>query len=157
MLLSTKTQSSLSSAIIAYLQERQMTFEVAQSGQVIKMGVAGENANWRVIIVINQENSQFQMRCISPLNAPISKQARVAELLTRLNYTMNIGSLIMDYSDGEIALKITHLYATTEDVEPTFHHFFRIAQHTFDRCLPALMAVIYGGQEPALAVLEADF
>lgn len=157
MLFSSKIQSSLSSEIIAYLQEREMKFEVAQSGQVIKMGVAGENANWRVIILVEENHHQFQIRCISPVNAPISKQTRVAELLTRLNYSMNLGSLIMDYSDGEIALKVTHICATNEGLKPTFHHLFRVAQNTFDSCLLALMSVIYGGQEPAIAALESDF
>lgn len=157
MLFSTKIQSSISSSIIAYLQERQMKFETTQSGQVIKMGISGENANWRVILVVDEERSQFQMRCISPVNAPIAKQARVAELLTRLNYAMNLGSLIMDYSDGEIALKITHICHITEYLKPTFHQLFHVSQNTFDHCPSAIMSVIYGSQEPALAALEADF
>jgi hypothetical protein len=157
MLFSPKVQSSLSSEIIAYLQEQKMKFEVTQNGQVIKMGVAGENANWRVIIVVEEDRHQFQMRCISPVNAPIAKQARVAELLTRLNYAMNLGSLIMDYSDGEIALKVTHICHTTKYLKPTFHQLFHVSQNTFDHCLSAIMSVIYGGQEPALAALEADF
>jgi hypothetical protein len=70
---------------------------------------------------------------------------------------MNLGSLIMDYSDGEIALKVTHICHTTEYLKPVFHQLFHVSQNTFDHCLSAIMSVIYGGQEPALAALEADF
>jgi len=157
MLFNSAQTSGISSDIIALLREHDYRFEILNNGQLLKMGIAGENSNWQVYVALAEKHHKLQIRCVSPIKAPLAKQAQVAELITRLNYTMSLGNLEMDYTDGEIAFKISHFYPTDDQIQETFYYLFITAQKTFNSCLAAILAVVYGGQNPAIVALETDF
>lgn len=96
-------------------------------------------------LFINADNKMEVIRifCVNEQKVPEHKRTVVAEFLAMLNYSLTIGSLQMDMSDGEIR------YANnvdTEDVEYSVAALKRAVYLTLgmiDRHMPAVMRLIY--------------
>lgn len=122
----------------------------------LRMGFKGEDAEWRCYAQCDEEREIFCFYSVAPVKVSEEKRAAVMEFLTRANYGMLIGNFEIDLSDGEVR------YKTSIDIEGTpLNHMLakRLVYAnvtTMDRYLRGVMAVAFGGVDPAKAVADIE-
>jgi hypothetical protein len=92
----------------------------------------------------------------APLAVPASHRAAVAELIVRSNWESVVGSLELDYADGEIRFRTS---VDVEDVALSQQLLVNLVRDNvigLDEVLPALRAVAAGQAEPADALATAQ-
>jgi hypothetical protein len=121
-----------------------------------RMGFSGENGRTACYARIYVDLEQFLFYVVAPINVPEATRPAVAEFLTRANYGLRIGNFEMDYGDGEVRYKSSLDFEDVALTFPMIKHGVYPAVQTMDRYLPGLMAVVYGGAEPAAAIAEIE-
>lgn len=145
-------------AVVNFFKEDEWEFSQVEGQAVLQMGFTGDNGNWMCYAqtVENEEVAQFIFYSICPVKAPENKRVTVAEFVTRANYDLAIGNFELDFSDGEIR------YKTSIDVKDDRLSSALCKQLVYmnlammDRYLPGMMAVIYGGVSPELAIAQIE-
>src|SRR5699024_2156839 len=92
-----------------------------------------------------------------PMKVAEDKRAAVSEYLTRANYGLHVGNFEMDMEDGEVRYKTTGV--TDADTMPSLDVIRRLTYigfSMFDRYIPSLLSIIYGGKTPTEAIAEAE-
>jgi hypothetical protein len=139
-----------------FFRRQGWNYEKMENMPILRMGMNGKNDKWVSYAQAREEQEQFVYYSVSPKNAPEEKRAAVAEFLTRVNYGLVIGNWEMDYRDGEIR------YKTSIDVEgdglsvPLVQNMVFLNLQMMDRCLPALMGVMYGHLSPEEAAAQIE-
>lgn len=78
----------------------------------------------------------------------------MAELFTRINYRLFVGSFEMDFDDGGIRFK-TSICIEGKDLNTTLiYRMVYINLTTMDTCLPAILRVALDGIGPEQAIAE---
>ena len=80
----------------------------------------------------------------------------VAELVTRANYGLRVGSFELDMKDGELRYHITHLMENLSIGENLLMRLFNTGMSTTDRYFSAYMQSLYSGVTPEDAVYMAE-
>lgn len=119
---------------------------------VLRMGFAGDDAQWTCFAQAREEQEQFIFYSVSPVPAPADRRNEVAEFITRANYGMIVGNFEMDYSDGEIRYKTSIDVEDADLTHPLMRHVVYANVMTFDRYFKGLMAVMHGGSSATDAV-----
>jgi len=116
----------------------------------------GKNGKWVCIAQVIEDDQEFVFYSAYPDNAPESKRAEIAELLTRFNYNLTFGNFEMDFDDGHIRFRTC--------IDITGHELgaMLIAQVvyrnvlTMDHCLPAIQMVLHQGKLPTTAIAAIE-
>jgi hypothetical protein len=146
----------LFNALIEFFEEDEWDFNWVEGQTVLSMGFAGRNGRWMCYAQAREPQEQFVFYSVCPMNAPDARRAAVAEFITRANYGMILGNFELDYSDGEVR------YKTSTDVEGAQLAAATIKQLVYtnvlimDRYLPGIMAVMFGGANPADEVARIE-
>jgi hypothetical protein len=142
-----------------FFAQEDWDFQAVEHHDILRVGFTGEQASWSCFAQSREAQQQLAFYSICPLRVPEAKRSLLAELLTRANYGLAMGNFELDYDDGEIRFK------TSIDVEdftelallpPLLHHLVYSNVSTLDRYLPAILAVLAGGQSPLEAVAQID-
>ena len=80
----------------------------------------------------------------------------MAELLTRANYGTFIGNFELDYRDGEVRYKTAIDLEGTEVTSILCKQVVYANVYTMERYFGAILAVAFGGVDPAQAVKDAE-
>lgn len=120
------------------------------------MAVEGDHGKWTAIAQAWEDDNIFLFYSACPVEAPAGRQPLVAELLTRINFTLVVGNFEMDFTDGHIR------YRTSIDI--TGHQLGALLIHqlvyrnvlTMDKYLPAIQAVIQGERSPVQALAKIE-
>jgi hypothetical protein len=78
----------------------------------------------------------------------------VAELLTRINWQMSIGSYEMDFADGEVRYRIGMDLEGGWMTEKMADNMLGYAINALDRRHDAVMRVAFGDADPETAIVE---
>jgi len=142
-----------------YLDDGTRSYQIKapreDGSQVISMNLTGKNASYLTLIDLkgNQDRMLVFIEC--PIKVPEPARPSIAELLMRINYTLALGNLELDFRDGEVR------YRMSVDVEGSalslrmIETNIMVSASTMDRCFPAILTCIYGGKAPAEAFEEA--
>lgn len=123
---------------------------------VFRTGFAGKNGEFRCVALVRVDLEQVLFYALTPVHVPEEVRPAVAEFITRANYGLRIGNFELDYSDGEVRYK-SSLDFEGETLTPNLiRNAIYPAVMTFDRYLPGLMSVIYGGRTPFEAISEIE-
>ncbi|MCU0512846.1 MAG: YbjN domain-containing protein [Anaerolineae bacterium] len=150
------SEQQIFDAVVEFFEADDWKFQWLEGMTVLSMGFAGKNGKWVCYAQAREPQQQFVFYSVLPVNVPEAKRPALAEFITRANYGMIIGNFEMDFEDGEIR------YKTSIDVEGTSLGPQLIRQMVYanvlitDRYLSGIMAVIYGGKDPAAAVSEIE-
>jgi hypothetical protein len=139
-----------------FFEEDDWTFTHLKERPILRMGFRGQNGEWTCYAQAREEQEQFVFYSVCPVKAPEERRLPVAEFITRANYGMIIGNFELDLSDGEIRYKTSIDVEGAELTSPLIRHLVYAGVLTMDRYLPGIMAVIYGGQDPAQAVAQIE-
>jgi len=120
-----------------------------------RTGFSGENA--RVICVAEvRAQEQFVFYALVPNKVPQDRRLPVCEALTRANWGLRIGNFELDFQDGEIRYKSSIDFEGELLTPALIRNAIYPAVATLDHYLPALIAVAYGGKDPAEAIAEVE-
>jgi len=146
-------------ALEALLRARRWPFTVLpELGDALRVDFAGASGRWTCLGLEAGVHQGLVLISVGPVACPEEARARTAELCLRANQGLIFGSLELDFDSGEVRLKTSvptpdgtltpELCATLLDTNLA----------AFDRHLPAVMSVIYGGATPseAMARLVSD-
>ena len=106
-----KAMGRVFDSVIAFLQEDEWRYEEIPGELAIRFSFSGKNARYECFGQANEDHEIFVFYTIVPIRALEEQRHLVAELLTRINYGLNIGNFELDMNDGEIR------YKTSIDVE----------------------------------------
>lgn len=154
----TPSPERLLTAITAYFQDDNWSFEKLPNKPVLRMPFQGKNGKWncfaQVRVVPGLE--QFLFYTVLPLNVPESKRQAVAEFVTRANYGMALGNFELDFSDGEVRYK-TSIDASDADLTPGLIRPLVVTNCLMmDKYFAGFMAVIYANVSPAEAIKQIE-
>lgn len=138
-----ESDTSIQAALLKFLDEEDWAY-VHLNESALQLSVEGQQGRWHCQAHVREDQQQLIFYSFCPINAPEDKRNNLAELFTRINYTLAIGNFEMDFDDGEIR------YRTSIDVEGDRLNSALIRQlvyaniTTLDNYLPSLIAAIEG-------------
>lgn len=110
----------------------------------LRAEVQGENTDCTLIFLCKEDLQQLIVVGYKPRVIPEQFRLKAAELLTRANYILNLGSYGMDFSDGELRFRTS---LDVEDGELSLTMVRNITATTalmFDQIYPCILKLIYG-------------
>jgi len=138
------------------LSSNGIRFTVNDEQTSIRFGIEAKNGNWEVSIRIDEESRRLIISSVCPIHTSDTRQSAMCELLNRMNNSIFMGRFSMDVEDGEVIFQTTAAFPESYVGEDTISCMFHTNVVTFDTYLPAIIAVIYQFNEPALAFLEVQ-
>jgi hypothetical protein len=120
----------------------------------LSLTIRNEHGTYAVFFNAKDATDLVRLSCSYGSNAPEDRRVAVAEAMTRINARIGLGNFELDFQDGEMR------YRTGMDVEEGLlsekmaDNMLGVAFYYMDRFHDALMAVAFGGAEPAVAVAE---
>ncbi|HLN64854.1 MAG TPA: YbjN domain-containing protein [Symbiobacteriaceae bacterium] len=139
-----------------FFQTEGWNYEKMENMPILRMGMNGKNGKWVGYAQAREEQDQFVYYSVCPVNVPEDKKSAMAECITRINYGLVIGNWEMDYRDGEVRYK-TSLDVEGDNISSALvRNMVFLNLQMMDRCLPALMGVMYGNLTPEQAAVQID-
>lgn len=140
-----------------YKEDMELNFALEEENNRIRFSM-DTDAMKEVRFMAYKENPQTMLfLTYLPMKVAEDKRAAVSEYLTRANYGLHVGNFEMDMEDGEVRYKTTGV--TDADTMPSLDVIRRLTYigfSMFDRYIPSLLSIIYGGKTPAEAIAEAE-
>lgn len=139
---------------LQWLREDDWKYQEEPESSIIRAGVGGKNLSFNLVFICEEEKQVFQVVALTQVRIPENFRREVAELMTRINYSLLLGSLKMDMDDGELR------YEVAIDVEDgcltpcMVKRCSLTACCSFDKAFPHLMSIIYGGKTAEEAFLS---
>jgi hypothetical protein len=125
------------------------------SDDFLRIQVAGKQLSFGLFVGVNEADQTILCSGTFPVFAEPSRRMAVAEAMTRINFGLVIGSLELDFADGEMryrhACDVEHCTPTEEMV----HAMFGTVCALMDRCGAPLMRVALSAASPEDAAREA--
>lgn len=140
-----------------YKEDMQLNFALEEENNRIRFSMDTE-AMKEVRFMTYKENPHTMLfLTYLPMKVEEDKRAAVAEYLTRANYGLHVGNFEMDMTDGEVRYKTTGV--ADEDTMPGLDVIRRLTYvgfSMFDRYVPSLLSILYGGKTAEEAIAEAE-
>ena len=143
-------------SVTAFLQEDNWRYEEIPGESAIRFSFSGKNARYDCFGRVNEEHEIFVFYCIVPLRVPEPQRPVIAELLSRINYGLNIGNFELDMNDGEIRYKTSIDVEGGELTSRMAETLIAVNISTTDRYFPAFTDVMYAGVAPVEAVVRIE-
>lgn len=121
-----------------------------------RMMFAGRTGEFRCFAQVRVDLEQFIFYAVCTVKVPESQRAAMAEFITRANYAMRIGNFELDLDDGEVRFKSALDFEGVQLNDALIRNAIGPAVQTFDRYLPGIMAVAFGGKPALLAIKEIE-
>ncbi|MBN1202341.1 MAG: YbjN domain-containing protein [Anaerolineae bacterium] len=143
-------------ALSQFFTEDEWNPSEMENRPILAMSINGKNGAWRCYAQAREEQQQFVFYSVNQTNTPENKRSAVAEFITRANYGMIMGNFELDFRDGEVRYK-TSIDVEGDEISQALIRNMVYANVTlFDRYLPGLMTVIYGGATPEEAIQSVE-
>lgn len=146
----------IQTTVADHLQSREFNFNFNSERSFFDFGVEGNNGNWKVFIIADEQRRLLQIISVCPIRTPRQQQQSMCELLTRMNEDILLGKFSMDFENGEITFKTSNIYCESEISDISVFHLLQSNFNSFDEYLPAMIAVIYRHNQPLLAFIETQ-
>jgi hypothetical protein len=144
-------------AIKQYLDKKGLNYQVlsASGHRIFKMQLTGINGAMNCIVDVREKQVLVLTFCNT--NTPQHKRQAMAELITRMNYSLLLGNFKMNFEDGEVRFSISWQYDDLQPVsESVIEHNFMTSAIMMDKFLPAIMSVNYSNTTPVKALQETE-
>ena len=115
-----------------------------------------DKATYELFVHADDERNTVGIFLLFPTHAPEARRAVVAELCTRANWELLIGSVDMDWSDGDVRFR-AGIDVEDSALSPAMvHNVVSAAAWTLDTYHDALLKVMISGADPAKAFAEVQ-
>lgn len=142
--------------VAQFLDEDDWKYQRFDDAALIRTAFQGDNGNWNIVVQSKEDFEQVFIYSVWSNNVPADKRMAVSEYLTRANYGMPIGCFEMDFQDGELRYR-TSLDVEGGELSPVMiKNLLYLNAYTFDKYLPGVNAVVFGGVSAEDAVAEVE-
>lgn len=136
--------------VCEHFEFRMQDLKIDWSLKTLRFQCLGDHANMDVLIRVSESDHVLQFFVNLPFVVSNEKmRPLIAEFIARANYGLIVGSLEHDLNDGSLRYHVTHLMEDNTVGDKQIGRIFSTIMSTFDRYIPGLMQVIYGGATPA--------
>lgn len=143
-------------AMLDFFKEDSWQFYQLDDDCLLRLDVSGRNGEWLCYANADEEWEYFSFYSTCPVKTPPHQRLAMSEFLMRVNYGLRLGNFELDFSDGEIRYK-TSLRVKGDRITPTLiKHLVYANVGMMDEYLPGIMAVLYGGVSPEVAVAKIE-
>lgn len=140
-----------------YIDEKDIKHSVVPEEKKVSFTVSCTNAVFTCISGITHNDSLLQIHVRYPLYVKNEKcRVSVAELLTRANYGLPIGSFEFDFRDGEVRFRASHSIGSFPLEKEAIDRLFSVAINRADQYFPALVQHLHAGVTPEDAIYLAE-
>lgn len=115
-------------------------------------GYQGKHLSFGCCIRAHEDRRLLMVYSLAPEKVPKERRAAMAEFITRANYRMIIGNFEMDLDDGEVRYKTSIDLTGVTLTETVIKRLLYTNTLTFDRYLPAIIAVANNDADPVEAL-----
>ena len=121
-----------------------------ESETVFLTGVVSESGVYGGYdIVVSVRENDFQSIFIPPVTVPEKLRPAVMEFITRVNYAIRYGKLVMDVDDGELRYEmVIGADIPEKSFKESFGNLFQLPGFVLDKYMPGLAAVLLGLKTP---------
>jgi hypothetical protein len=149
-------EDSLFEHVKSYLDRNDWQHTAYPDASVFKMGCRLQDCSVTIILTTRENQDVCRLSCYSsyPVNVPDDLRFRVADAITRINFTLSSGTFEMDHRDGELCVRMT----LDSEQPPSDRMIDRLLQYNLmlaDEYFKPLMAVIFGSATPETMVAVA--
>lgn len=147
-------RKSLFDRVAGFLDANDWRYHVVEDKKYFDLCVSLKHASARVIMDVEETDSwqRLMTYTVYPVYVPENRRSAVLDSINRINFATVFGNLEMDVNDGEIRVR-TVVEADHDLTEPMMERVLHGNMNLASRYFPALMAVAFGGADPA-TVLE---
>ena len=142
--------------VINHLNSEDLHFEGRRDDNVIKLGFAGNNANYNIFFDVKEEKDCIIVYVMSPVKIPENKRMQACEYITRANYGIISGNFEMDFRDGEVRFKSSIEFPEGKISEEMIKLLWVKPLSTLDTYFPGLMRVVYSNESAADAIRDIE-
>lgn len=136
-----------------HFEEHMKSVNIDWEKKTLRFQVYGDHANMDVRIRVCEEDHVLQFFITLPFRVANEKMRPiVADFVARANWGLVVGSLEFDMRDGELVYHMTQLLENHTIGDQLIGRLFRTGMSTFDRYIPGIFQIIYGGNTPEDAV-----
>lgn len=135
-------------ALERFFEREGITSERTEFNDVFKLGFAGDNGCFRGHVEVDEADRTVQVRTVAPVRVQKSKRRLVAELLTRINYQLLLGTFEMNMDSGTIICRTSIVLGKSDLHSDVMAHLLYANWHAMDEFFPAMSAVLFGGISP---------
>jgi hypothetical protein len=136
-----------------YFEKKEWLFSQVKDKATFLFGIGGNNGNFQCIANVEEDKHRLGFLSVCGANTPIEKRGQMLELINRLNFNFFLGNFEMDFEDGEVRYRTGFFFESIEANEYILDQLIMTNIAAMDKCLPALMGVMFGGL-PASEALE---
>jgi hypothetical protein len=102
-----------------YLKIVGLNYSIVENEPIIMFRYTSKG-NYQCIIDVDDEAKTVIIYTILGSLVELEKRDRIAQLLTRINFGIQIGNFEMDYYDGQIRYKTSNKYEGIKDFDDSF-------------------------------------
>jgi hypothetical protein len=144
--------------VAAWLDSNDFEYADYPDAQFFSLRYTGDHGEWRVIVDVGEGSNgrRLLVYSIYPVRVPEGKRALVAELITRINYGLQIGSFEMDWSDGELRIRTAMPLEQGDFTDKQLEHLFYSNLALANRYLAGAYGAAFGNVTPEVAIEMAQ-
>lgn len=142
---------TLLNSVKQFFNDEGVPFEQVDGKPVLQTGLGGRNGQFMAFLEANEESRLLQFVTLSPVNTPTYRRAAVMELLTRLNWRLNLGCFAMN-GDGDIQFRTSIRVGQVEPDHEMLTHLVFGNGFVMDTYFPLVIAVAMADESPERAL-----
>lgn len=127
----------------AFFQNAEWNYEDVNE-EILRSGIKGAESDFDLIFHCEEDQQTLLLIGLKTNLIPEPFRPQVAELLTRANYILNLGSYGMDYSDGEFRFRIGLDVEDGKLSVAMVRNITFIACRMLEQMYPCIMKLVYG-------------
>jgi len=139
-------------AVRSFFEREEIRFEHTELPEVFKLGFVGENGCFLGYVDADEDERTIQIRTLAPVVVSRGKRSQAAELLTRINQRLVLGTLELDMDNGDIACRTSIILGESDLPHDIMEHLLYANWCVMDRFFPAVNAVLFGNMSPKQAL-----
>ncbi|MBM3875095.1 MAG: hypothetical protein FJ386_00020 [Verrucomicrobia bacterium] len=139
-----------------FLAGSSLIHHVEGGGEALSVRMVLSHVTVNLFYQVTQPRELLELICRVPVSIPPARRAAVVEFLMRVNFILRNARFLLDYSDGEVSLRMSAEIVETPPTEGQLACWLFSACTVVDGFFPALMAVTFARMNPAQAVEQGE-
>ena len=132
--------------ILSYFDSLGWKYHVPESTKTLALlGIEAVNSKYNCIADVDEDSYRFVFFSVCPIKIPPPKRREMAELLTRINYSLFLDNFDFDFEDGEIRFKTSILYESIELTPTIIGNIITSNLFAMDENIATITTFAFGG------------
>ena len=143
--------------VCLHFSEAMDSVDIDWKKKMLNFQVQSEHVDLDAKVRVSEDDETLQFSITLPLRISNEKMRPLAaEYLCRAQWGLVVGNFEFDFRDGQVDFHIAHVMENQTVADDTIFRLFSTGLRMFDRYLPGLMQVVFGGNTPSDAIYLAE-